>query len=240
LRQALEARLGPAAPRQALRIVIVGGGATGCEIAASVQHLVAAHGGQAHITVLARGDSLLGQMSRAAAQKMVRILERRGVQLVLHSPVVRVDGQAVTTADGTQVPYDFVVHALGLTPPAILRATGLPTSADGALLVDRYLRSVADPRVFGGGDCIALQERELAKVGVYAVREAPVLSHNLLATLQGGRLRRFRPQRRFLLILNLGDGTGLLTWGPFSWHGRLAFWLKDRIDRAFLRAYQQT
>jgi hypothetical protein len=45
------------------------------------------------------------------------------------------------------------------------------------------------------------------------------------------------PQRRFLLILNLGDGTGLLPWGPFSWHGRLAFWIKDRIDRAFLRAY---
>jgi NADH dehydrogenase FAD-containing subunit len=169
---------------------------------------------------------------------MVRILERRGVQLALHSPVVRVESQAVTTADGKQVPYDFLVHAMGLTPPAILRATGLPTSTDGALLVDPFLRSVADLRVFGGGDCIALQERELAKVGVYAVREAPILYHNLLASLQGRRLRRFRPQRRFLLILNLGDGTGLLTWGPFSWHSRLAFWLKDRIDRAFLRAYR--
>jgi NADH dehydrogenase FAD-containing subunit len=216
LRQALEVRMGPAAPRQAQRIVIVGGGATGCEIAANIQHLVAVHGGQAHITVLARGGSLLGQMPRRAAEKMVRILERRGVQLALHSPVVRVESQAVTTADGNQVPYDFLVHAMGLTPPAILRATGLPTSTDGALLVDPFLRSVADPRVFGGGDCIALQGKELAKIGVYAIREAPVLYHNLLASLQGRRLRRFRPQGRFLLILNLGDGTGLLTWGPFS------------------------
>jgi NADH dehydrogenase FAD-containing subunit len=127
---------------------------------------------------------------------------------------------------------------MGLTTPPVLRATGLPTSADRALLVDPFLRSVADTRVFGGGDCVTLQGRELARVGVYAVRESPVLCHNLLATLQGGPLRRFRPQRRFLLILNLGDGTGLLTWGPFSWHSRLAFRLKDRIDRAFLRAYQ--
>jgi hypothetical protein len=67
-----------------------------------------------------------------------------------------------------------------------------------------------------------------AGVGVYAVREAPVLCHNLLASLGGRPLRRFRPRRRFLLILNLGDGTGLLTWGPFSWHSRLAFRLKDR------------
>jgi NADH dehydrogenase FAD-containing subunit len=238
LRQALEARMGPAAPRQPLRVVIVGGGATGCEVAASIQHLVATRGGQAHINVLARGDSLLAEMPRSAAEKMARILQRRGVRVVLRSPVVRVEREAVTTADGDQVPYDFLVHATGLTPPAILRTTGLPTSADGALLVDRFQRSVADPRVFGGGDCVALQGRELAKVGVYAVREAPVLCHNLRATLQGRPLRRFRPQRRYLLILNLGDGTGLLTWGPFSWHSRLAFWLKDRIDRAFLRAYQ--
>src|SRR5262245_22342906 len=98
LRQALEARTGPSAPRQAVRVVIVGGGATGCEVAANVQHLVAARGGQADVTVLARGDRLLGQTSRGAAKKMASILERRGVRLALRSPVVRVDGQAVTTA----------------------------------------------------------------------------------------------------------------------------------------------
>jgi NADH dehydrogenase FAD-containing subunit len=237
LRQGLEARIG-SAPREPLRVLVVGGGATGCEIAANIQHLVAARGGRADVTVLARGDRLLRQMSPGAAKKMADILERRGVRLAMRSPVVRVDSAAVMTADGESVAYDFLVHATGLTPPPILRATGLPTSADGALLVDPHLRSVADERVFGGGDCVALQGHELAKVGVYAVRESPVLCHNLLATLEGRPLRRFRPQRRFLLILNLGDGSGLLTWGPFSWHGRLAFWLKDRIDRAFLREYQ--
>jgi NADH dehydrogenase FAD-containing subunit len=238
LRQALEAAMSRAAPRPALRVVIVGGGATGCEIAASIQGLVGVHGDEAHITVLARGERLLGEMPRGAAKKMARILGRRGVRVVLRSPVVQVESEAVTTAEGNRVPYDFLVHAIGLAPPAILRASELPTSADGALLVDPFLRSVADPRVFGGGDCVAFQGRELAKVGVYAVREAPILCHNLLATLQDRPLRRFRPQRLILLILNLGDGTGLLTWGPFFWHSRLAFWLKDHIDRAFLRRYQ--
>jgi NADH dehydrogenase FAD-containing subunit len=238
LRQSLEVRMGAGAPRQALRIVIAGGGATGCEIAASIQQLVFLHGGQAEITILARGNGLLEHMARGTAKKMAQILHRRGIQLVLNSPVVRVESQAVTTAGGKQIPFDFLVHAVGLTPPAILRATGLPTSEDGALLVDQFLRSPAEPRVFGGGDCIAFQARELANVGVYAIREAPILCHNLLATLQGQPLRRFRPQRRFLLVLNLGDGTGLLTWGPFYWHSRVAFWIKDRIDRAFLRAYQ--
>jgi NADH dehydrogenase FAD-containing subunit len=239
LRQAVEARMEQAAS-QPLRIVIVGCGATGREIAANIQHLINTRCGQAHITVLARGDRLLEQMPLRAAEKLTRILGRRGVQLLLRSPVVRVETQAVTTVDGREIPYDFLIHATGLTPPPTLRATGLPTSVDGALLVDPFLRSVADQRVFGGGDCIAFKERELAKVGVYAVREAPVLYHNLLAFLEGRPLRRFRPQRCFLLVLNLGDGTGLLTWGPFSWHSRFAFWLKDRIDRRFLRTYQTT
>src|SRR5262249_21781215 len=160
----------------------------------SIQHLVALRGGQAEITVLARGDRLLGKLPRGAADKMAHILERRGVRVILRSPVVRVDGQAVTTVGGARFPYNFLAPAMGLTPPAILRDRGLPTTADGALLVDSFLRSVGDPQVFGGGDCIALQGRELAKVGVYAVREAPVLCHNLLASLQGRPLRLFRPQ----------------------------------------------
>jgi NADH dehydrogenase FAD-containing subunit len=217
---------------------VVGGGTTACEIAVNLRRLVHDRRGAAAITVLTRGETILGQMPRGAAAKMRQVLQRQGIELVLHAPVVRVEKQAVATADGKQVPYDFLIHAIGLTPPGLLRATGLPTSAEGALVVDRYLRSVADSRVFGGGDCIAFQERELPRIGVYAIREAPILFHNLLATLPGQPLRPFKPQRRFLLILNLGDDTGLATWGPFYWHGRLAFWLKDKIDRAFLQEYQ--
>jgi NADH dehydrogenase FAD-containing subunit len=234
LRQALEARL--TTPDQPLQVVVAGGGATACEIALNIRRLVHDHCGMATITVLARGDTVLEQMRQGTSEKMKDILQRRGIKLIIRSPIVQVESQAVVTADGRQVPYDFLVHAIGLSPPALLHATGLPSSEDGALLVDRYLRSVADPRVFGGGDCITFQGRALPRVGVYAVRQAPVLFHNLLATLQGRPLRPFRPQRRFLLILNLGDGTGLATWGSFHWHGRLAFWLKDRIDRTFLRS----
>ena len=74
------------------------------------------------------------------------------------------------------------------------------------------------------------------------MREAPVLFHNLLAFLGRHRrasLRAFKPQRSFLLVLNLGDGTGLAIWRRFSWHGRAAFWLKDFLDRRFLAASGQ-
>jgi NADH dehydrogenase FAD-containing subunit len=157
LRQALEARLQTAAPERPLRIVVAGGGATGCEVAANVRRLVDDHRGQARIKVLARGKAVLEGMPAAAAAAVRRALRRRRVEIVTRSPVVEVRDGVVVTADGRLIPFDFLVHALGLVPPSLLRMTGLPTDVDGALRVDRYLRSIADPRVFGGGDCIAFE-----------------------------------------------------------------------------------
>jgi NADH dehydrogenase FAD-containing subunit len=106
------------------------------------------------------------------------------------------------------------------------------------LIVDQHLRSVAAPEVHGAGDCIAFHGRPLPRVGVYAIRQAPVLFHNLMAAAEGTPPEAFRPQRRYLIIMNLGDETGLAVRGRWYWHGKAAFWLKDWIDRRFLRTYQ--
>ena len=63
-------------------------------------------------------------------------------------------------------------------------------------------------------------------------------AHNLRAALEGRRLRRYRPQRRFLLILNLGDGTGLARWGPLWRQGRSMLRWKEHLDADFLRRYR--
>ncbi len=51
---------------------------------------------------------------------------------------------------------------------------------------------------------------ELDKVGVYAVRQNPILYGNLMAALEGGPMKKFEPQKVYLLIFNLGNGTGIL------------------------------
>jgi hypothetical protein len=62
-----------------------------------------------------------------------------------------------------------------------------------------------------------------------------VLLVNLLANLEGTPATEFRPQRLYLWIINLGDGTALAMRGGLWWRGRLAFRLKDWIDRRFLK-----
>jgi NADH dehydrogenase FAD-containing subunit len=109
---------------------------------------------------------------------------------------------------------------------------------DGGLLVNRYLQSTAFDNIFGGGDCICYQESPLDKVGVYAVRQNPVLFHNLVAALEGRELQAFDPGGDYLLIFNLGDGGGIFYKKPILFGGRLAFAIKDYIDRKFMRRFQ--
>ena len=232
LRQALEAaRAAGGKPR----VMIAGGGASGCEIAANVRALV---GAEAEVIILAQGDDIAPAFAHRTAAALRRWLAARDIVVRGDSAVSHVEGKVAVAKNGERHAFDFLVNATGLHPPAILAETGLPVSERGELLVDDCLRSTGDPSVFGGGDCVRLRGRELAKIGVYAVRSAPILYHNLLATLEGRPLLTFHPQRHFLLILNLGGGYGLASWRGFHSLGRAAFWLKDRIDRAFLARYQ--
>jgi len=128
---------------------------------------------------------------------------------------------------------------IGIVPHSLFSKSGLETSDDGGLLVNDYLQAEAHPEMFGGGDCVSLRSNPLNRVGVYAVRQGPVLFENLLATLLDRPLKVFTPQKKYLLILNLGDGTGLAVWGSWVAHGRWAFRWKNYLDTSLMAKYQR-
>lgn len=216
------------------RVVVVGGGASGAEVAANLAALAAGRAAEARVTVVGRADRLVPDLPRGAAARLARTLARRGLVLRLGASVASVEADAVRLDDGERLPADLVVWAAGVRPPPLAARSGLPVDAAGALRVDEHLAALGHPAIFGGGDCIAFPGRDLPKIGVHAVREAPVLLHNLAAAVEAGPRRRYAPQRRTLLILNLGDGTGLAVRGAWWWHGRMALRLKDWIDRRWL------
>ena len=133
---------------------------------------------------------------------------------------------------------DVVFVATGVNPSPVIKESGLPVGPDGGLLVNKYLQCVEHPEIFGGGDCIYFQDQPLDKVGVYAVRENPVLLHNLMASLDGGELHQFDPGGDYLLIFNLGDDTGIFRKKCLLFGGKLAFFIKDYIDRKFMKEFQ--
>ena len=154
--------------------------------------------------------------------------------------VVRVDAYGVRLADGRVLPASLVVWATGAAGPDLLARSGLPVDERGFLRVGDDLRCVEFPEIFAAGDCATLASYpELPKAGVYAVRQGPVLAANLRAVARGRRTRRFRPQRDFLALLNTGDGRAILSRGSLALRNRLAWRLKDYIDRRFIRLYER-
>jgi NADH dehydrogenase FAD-containing subunit len=222
---------------KALTLVVVGGGPAGVEISGNLWRLLHENQGKGKITVIG-GKKLMGDAPGQVRSLVLKSFMQRGIEVIEGSHAEAIQGGAVRLSDGRRVVFDILFLAIGIRPSTLFRESGLPTSSDGGLLVNSHLQSVAFPEIFGGGDCISLQGHSLARVGVYAVRENPILYHNLRAALEGGEMLTFEPQSHFLLIFNMGDGKGIFWKKNWVWESRLALLLKDYIDRKFMRKFQ--
>lgn len=229
----IDAGLGTATPR----FLIVGGGAAALELTGNLWRRVQQTGTSAAITICG-GRNFLSSMPQKAQRYARRSLLARNIEIIEGVRVSRLDGSLAVLEDDQEVAFDLALLAWGIKPSHLFSASGLPTANDGGLLVNAYLQSIAYPEIFGGGDCISFEKRPLDKVGVYAVRQNPILHHNLMAALEDRSLQAFQPQDIYLLIYNLGDNTGIFYRGNRVWKGRLIFYLKDYIDRKFIRKFQ--
>ena len=220
-----------------MNLVVIGGGPAGTEISANLWRLFQENRGKGKITLLG-GRRLMGDAPDKVRSLVLNSLVDRGVTVIEGTYAKAIDRGVVTLGDGRKVFFDVALVAIGTRPPSLFRDSGLPTSADGGLLVNAHLQCVRYADIFGGGDCVSLEGQSLARVGVYAVRENPILYHNLLAALEGGNMLTFEPQKFFLLILNMGNGQGIFWKKNWVWKSRLAFLFKNYIDRKFMRKFQ--
>ncbi len=218
---------------------VVGGGAAGVEVALALVSALAAHGRRPTVALIERDATLLpghGPRARAIAQ---HVLAARGVALRTGAGVASVSADAVTLGDGARVASACTVWVAGAAAPAVIAGSPLPHDAGGFLRVDATLRAVDGAPIWGAGDCIALEGAPwMPRAGVYAVRQGPVLAHNLRAALDGSTPRRYRPQRTALALLATGDDRAILAWRGLAAEGRWVWTLKDAIDRRWMRRYR--
>ena len=227
----------PALKQKPMNFIVIGGGPAGVEVTANLWRLVNENRGKATIRLIA-GRKLLGGLPEKVQGLALRSLAGRGISVTEGNHVKEMTPGEIRLADGSSHPFDVAFMALGVQPSRIFRDSGISAGPDGGLLVNSFLQSVAHPEMFGGGDCVSFAEQPLAKVGVYAVRQNPILLHNLLAALEGREMKTFMPQKEYMLIFNMGNGRGILWKKNFIYEGRLAFLLKDYIDRKFMKKFQ--
>jgi selenide, water dikinase len=207
------------------RIVVLGGGIAGVELALAVRHRT-----DARVTVV---DKALVLASLGARARQTVLRHARVITFIEDDTATDVFPAEVRLASGRVLPADFTIAVAGAAPHPWLSTLGL-TMHDGSISVGPTLQS-SDPLIFAAGDCAHLTHAPRAKAGVFAVRAAPILHDNLRAALAGQSLRHFHPQRDYLRIISLGgklaaaEKSGLVASGAWPWR------LKDRIDRAFMK-----
>ena len=231
----LEALLERARPTKRLRVAVVGAGAGGVELAFALRARLAREDVRnGAVALLEASPRVLPALSERVSRRVERAARARAIELRLGTAVASVDAESMRLADGSTLPCDAVVWAAGGAAPPWLAGSGLPTDRGGFVRVGPTLALEGFRDLFAAGDC-ARFEPPLPKAGVHAVRQGPVLAHNLLAALAGGPLRRYRPQRDALALLNLGDGSALGTKWGLTARGRWVLAIKDRIDRRYVR-----
>jgi 3-phenylpropionate/trans-cinnamate dioxygenase ferredoxin reductase subunit len=135
--------------KDAARLVVIGGGWIGCEVAASARQL------GKDVALVAPTRLLLERMLGEQLGAFYRDLHRdQGVDLRLENGVIGIEGagraERVLLADGATIECDLIVAGIGVTPRVDL-AHGAGIEVENGVLVDGRLRTSA-PAIFAAGD----------------------------------------------------------------------------------------
>ncbi len=221
-----------------VKVAVIGGGPSAVEIAGNIRQLSERECVKKASVSLFSGREVMSGMGTRISGLVRKRLSQKGIHLVEGNYTKAIDDGEIILENNESYQADVIFSCIGVRPNTIFRHSGLATGPDGGLLVNSRLQAVDYPNIFGGGDCISFEPSPLDKVGVYAVRQNPVLFHNLMAAMDGGGLREFNPGGNYLLIYNLGGGEGFFSRKFISFGGRLAFLVKDYIDRKFVSKFQ--
>jgi pyridine nucleotide-disulfide oxidoreductase family protein len=223
--------------RSAEHIIIVGGGPSGIETSFSLNAWRKKHGINHPVTLLSAGPLLSGK-HKIISRKIEKMAAGQGIRIRTGERVIKVKQGCIMTSSA-EYPYDVLFWLAGPAAPEIFRNAQLPADDLGYLRVSSTLQVKEYPSIFGAGDCVNFATAGgLAKAGVYAVRQGPVLYQNFKNFFESGSMELFIPQRHYLSILSLGNQRGLLLYGRCAVVGRWCWYLKNFIDQHFISKYQ--
>ena len=213
-------------------VAVIGGGVAGCELAMAMAHALRGIGVVPQVTVIETGPEISG-VGPSARAKLHHSMAELGVTFQPNAQIERIDAGSVALAQHPAIPAALVVGAAGAFPHAWIAQTDLPLH-NGFITIDPDLRVQGDENLFAVGDCAHMPFAPRPKAGVFAVRAAPILYHNMRAALAGGSFKTFKPQRSYLKLISLGGKSAMAEKYGFAPAGPLLWRWKDRIDRAFM------
>ncbi len=221
----------PAERQLQLTFVIVGGGATGVEMAAALADLL--HQAVAidypnlkptrpQVVVVESEAKLLGHMSDAMAAVALDRLRAKGVQVWLNTKAKEVGPDYLETEGGQRLGARTIIWAAGIRAPDVVAGIKAPHGRGGSLLVDRYLQVEGYSGVFAVGDNAHAGrpdgKHSVPLVAQAAVQEGEAVAENVARAIEG------RPQKPFHYrelgnVVSIGQGQGVAEIGGIVMDG---------------------
>ena len=184
-----------------LRVVVVGGGATGVEMAGALAEMRNQGLGKVypeldpaciHITLIEMADRLLLPFDPKLSRYTEKQLAKRGVDLRLETAVSEVRKDSVVIKDGEEIHADLVIWATGIKAPDIVASWGLPQGRGGRIVVRRDLRVEGFDEIYAVGD-IAVTPEPLPQVAQPAIQGGRFAGRQIAARLAGDTKRIGQP-----------------------------------------------
>jgi len=229
-----------------VRVAIVGGGATGVELAAELYNAAGAlrHYGlevfdesRLEVTLLEAGERILPALPERLSNAALGELRQLGVEVFTDTQVVRAERGRLLTACENAVEADLIVWAAGVKGAEFLSTLGLETNNRNQILVHETLQSVTDPHIFALGDCCSFTPsgaaRPIPPRAQAAHQMADTVFLNLRRMMRNKGRERAKPLRPFVYRDNgslvslsrfstVGSLMGNLVGGAMAIEGRLA------------------
>ncbi len=234
--------------RQRLRVLIVGAGATGVEVASAMAELMEGEWERAwriagkldhyrlpkpQIALLDAGPMVLAGWSHQTSQSVADALREMGVDLRLNTRIVLVEPGCVQIKSGEWIAAGTLVWAGGVRAPKMLEAAGLPVGVGGRIQVDQFQRVAGHPNIYAVGDSALLLDkttgRPVPPTADIALRSGETAALALTLALQGRKPERvLRPITR--KVISVGRRNGAADLLGVKLKGRLALIIKDLIE----------
>jgi NADH dehydrogenase len=222
-------------------IAIVGGGATGVELAAELCNAALAlkHYGlevfdesRLRVTLIEAGPRILPALPEKLAKAAREELELLGVRVLENTGVVEVSTKAMRTKSGEEISFDISVWAAGVRGPDMLsRLDGLEITRNNQLVVRPTLQTTRDDRISAIGDCCYFRRRDeeppVPPRAQAAHQMAVTAFRNLRRIIAGEPLETFIYRDKGSLVSlsrfsTVGSLMGNLVGGRMAIEGRLA------------------
>ena len=224
---------------ESLKITIVGGGASSVELALAMKGYGTQLKRGISMTIVAGHGGILQNYKAKLRRYSEQSLKKQGIEVHSGAHVTKISEDTVVLQNGDQIDHDIVLLATGSVAHEFYRNSGVQVDAKGYMRVNSFLQNIDYPFIFGIGDCIVFDAYDyVTKVGVYAVKEGPILWQNLKAYSQEEPLKTYLPQEKYLSILSTGNKSGVLEYYGLVMHGSWVWQLKNWIDVKFIQQFQ--